>query len=220
MRRITDLLCEVLYCHGLCHLVASCTFVSCIVTGFVSSLVLLLCSVHCTTPVVVSRTWHHSCFIIVPNTKAYVYILHFLLLKFHIFSIYCTKHKSFCLYIALHNCTKHKLSSLFNHKFLFSLFDQKFTLKKKKITTFSLWLLLLKILLILLMMQLMMHLMIFLSKPLRIFPFMLIKKNKKRREKNELISKDIVKKGIFVYGMIISVKLQRILKISSDDVLE
>ena len=41
-----------------------------------------------------------------------------------------------------------------------------------------------------------------------------------RRKKNELISKDIVKKDILVYGMIISVILQRILKISSDDVLE
>ena len=41
-----------------------------------------------------------------------------------------------------------------------------------------------------------------------------------KKEKNELISKEIVKKGIFVYGMIISVKLQRILIISSDDVLE
>ena len=43
---------------------------------------------------------------------------------------------------------------------------------------------------------------------------------RKKREKNELISKEIVKKAIFVYGMIISVKLQRILIIFSDDVLE
>jgi len=42
----------------------------------------------------------------------------------------------------------------------------------------------------------------------------------KKREKNELISKDIVKKGTFIYGMIISVKLQLIRIISSDDVLE
>ena len=42
----------------------------------------------------------------------------------------------------------------------------------------------------------------------------------RKQRKNELISKEIVKKGIFIYGMIISVKLQRILKISSDDILE
>ena len=42
----------------------------------------------------------------------------------------------------------------------------------------------------------------------------------RKKRKNELISKDILKKGIFVYEIIISVKLQRILKISSDDVLE
>ena len=60
-----------------------------------------------------------------------------------------------------------------------------------------------------------------LIKQLRIYPLsMLRKKNAEKKEKNELISKEIVKKGIFVYGMIISVKFQRILKISSDDVLE
>ena len=63
------------------------------------------------------------------------------------------------------------------------------------------------------------HLMItlinILIKPLRIYPFV-IKKKLGNKEKNELISKDIVKN----YGMIISVKLQHILKISSDDDLE
>ena len=43
---------------------------------------------------------------------------------------------------------------------------------------------------------------------------------RKQRKKNELISKEIVKKTMFVYGMIISVKLQRILKIISNGVLE
>ena len=43
---------------------------------------------------------------------------------------------------------------------------------------------------------------------------------RRKKKKNELISKEIVKKGIFVYGMIISVTLQRILIILSDDVLE
>ena len=43
---------------------------------------------------------------------------------------------------------------------------------------------------------------------------------RKRKEKNEFISKEIVKPVIYVYGMIISVKLQRILKIYFDDVLE
>ena len=42
----------------------------------------------------------------------------------------------------------------------------------------------------------------------------------KKQRKNELISKEIVKKGIFVYGMIISVKLQRIPQICSGDDLE
>ena len=49
---------------------------------------------------------------------------------------------------------------------------------------------------------------------------MVIKKNKGKKEKNELISKEIMKKVMYVYGMIISVKLQLILKIYSDDVLE
>ena len=40
------------------------------------------------------------------------------------------------------------------------------------------------------------------------------------KEKNEFTSKEIVNQAIYVYGMIISVKLQRILKIYSDDVLE
>nr|VDD26078.1 unnamed protein product [Brassica oleracea] len=43
---------------------------------------------------------------------------------------------------------------------------------------------------------------------------------RKKTEKNELISKEIVKKDIIVYGMIISVKLPHILKISSDNILE
>ena len=41
-----------------------------------------------------------------------------------------------------------------------------------------------------------------------------------KKKNYELISKEIVKKGIFVYGMIISVILQRILIIYSDDVFE
>ena len=43
---------------------------------------------------------------------------------------------------------------------------------------------------------------------------------RKKKEKNELISKEIVKKDIIVYGMIISMKLPHILKISSDNILE
>ena len=42
----------------------------------------------------------------------------------------------------------------------------------------------------------------------------------RKKRKKELISKEIVKKAMYVYGMIISVKLQRILKFFSDDVLE
>ena len=42
----------------------------------------------------------------------------------------------------------------------------------------------------------------------------------RKQKKNGLISKDIVKKGTFVYGLTISVKRQHILKISSDDDLE
>ncbi|KAL0676238.1 hypothetical protein Bca4012_004219 [Brassica carinata] len=42
----------------------------------------------------------------------------------------------------------------------------------------------------------------------------------RKRRKKELISKEIVKKAISVYGMIISVKLQYTLKIFSDDNLE
>ena len=42
----------------------------------------------------------------------------------------------------------------------------------------------------------------------------------KKERKNEFTSKEIVKKVIFVYGMIISVKLRHILKIYSDDDLE
>ena len=38
--------------------------------------------------------------------------------------------------------------------------------------------------------------------------------------KNAFISKKIVKQAIYIYGMIISVKLRRILKIYSGDVLE
>ena len=42
-----------------------------------------------------------------------------------------------------------------------------------------------------------------------------------QKKKNpELISKEIAKKDIFIYGMIISVILQRILIIYSDDVFE
>ena len=42
----------------------------------------------------------------------------------------------------------------------------------------------------------------------------------KKKKTPELISKEIMKKGIFIYGMIISVILQRILIIYSDDVFE
>ena len=60
-----------------------------------------------------------------------------------------------------------------------------------------------------------------LIKPLKILPFKLIKKNEeKKEERNELISKEIVKKTMYIYGMIISVKLRRILNIISDDILE
>ena len=41
-----------------------------------------------------------------------------------------------------------------------------------------------------------------------------------KKENPELILKEIVKKGIFIYGMIIYVILQRILIIYSDDVFE
>ena len=44
--------------------------------------------------------------------------------------------------------------------------------------------------------------------------------NKGEEGKNEFISKQIVKKVMYVYGMIISVKLQCILKIYSNDNLE
>uniref|UniRef100_A0A0D3DQQ1 DDE Tnp4 domain-containing protein n=1 Tax=Brassica oleracea var. oleracea TaxID=109376 RepID=A0A0D3DQQ1_BRAOL len=67
-----------------------------------------------------------------------------------------------------------------------------------------------------LMMHLIKSLINILIKPLRILPFVI--KNKGKKEKNELISKEIVKKAMYVYGMIISVILQRILKIISDDV--
>ena len=43
---------------------------------------------------------------------------------------------------------------------------------------------------------------------------------RRKKRKNELISKEIVKKATSVYGMIISVKLQRILTIISDGILE
>ena len=43
---------------------------------------------------------------------------------------------------------------------------------------------------------------------------------RKKKKKNELISKEIEKKVMYVYGMIISVKLRRILKIFFDAVLE
>ena len=43
---------------------------------------------------------------------------------------------------------------------------------------------------------------------------------RKERKKKEFISKEITKNAMYVYGMNISVKLQRILKIYSNDVLE
>ena len=51
---------------------------------------------------------------------------------------------------------------------------------------------------------------------------LLIVVNKRRgwKGKNVFISKETVKHAIYVYGMIISVKLQRILKIYSGDDLE
>ena len=58
-----------------------------------------------------------------------------------------------------------------------------------------------------------------LIKHLRILP-LVINKKKGKKEKNKLISKEIVKKAMFVYGMIISVKLRRIPTISSADVFE
>ena len=59
------------------------------------------------------------------------------------------------------------------------------------------------------------HLMNILIKHLRIYPLITVIKTKKvEEEKNEFISKEIVKKAMLVYGMIISVKLQRILQIS------
>ena len=60
-----------------------------------------------------------------------------------------------------------------------------------------------------------------LIKHSRIFSLIMVIKKKKWKEgKNEFISKEIVKKAMYVYGMIISVKLQHILKIYSDDDLE
>ena len=47
-----------------------------------------------------------------------------------------------------------------------------------------------------------------------------MKKMKGGQEKNECLSKEIAKKAIFVYGMIISVIVQHILKMFSDDGLE
>ena len=57
-----------------------------------------------------------------------------------------------------------------------------------------------------------------LIKCLWIFPFIMVFKKKKEKEgKNEFISREIVKKATYVYGMIISVKLQHTLTIYSDD---
>ena len=65
------------------------------------------------------------------------------------------------------------------------------------------------------------HLMNILIKHLRIYPLITVIKTKKvEEEKNEFISKEIVKKAMLVYGMIISVKLQRTRTIYSDDVFE
>ena len=53
------------------------------------------------------------------------------------------------------------------------------------------------------------------------FSFIMVsKKNKGEEGKNEFISKETVKKAMSVYGMIISVKLQHILKIYSGDDFE
>ena len=44
--------------------------------------------------------------------------------------------------------------------------------------------------------------------------------NERKTRKKEFLSKEIVRKAIYVYGMIISVTLQHILKIYSDNDLE
>ena len=49
---------------------------------------------------------------------------------------------------------------------------------------------------------------------------MVIKKKRKRKEKNEFTSKENMKKAMYVYGMIISAILPHILKIYSDDDFE
>ena len=60
-----------------------------------------------------------------------------------------------------------------------------------------------------------------LIKRSRIFLLIVVIKKKKGKEgKNKFISKEIVKEAMYVYGMIISAKIQHILKIYSDDDLE
>ena len=70
----------------------------------------------------------------------------------------------------------------------------------------------------LLMIDLMKSLINVLIKPSKNFSLLVIKMYEVAEEKNDFISKEIVKKAMNVYGMIISVKCQRILKIISDDV--
>ena len=72
----------------------------------------------------------------------------------------------------------------------------------------------------LLMIDLMKSLINILIKPSKNFSLLVIKMYEVAEEKNDFISKEIVKKAMNVYGMIISVKRQRILKIISDDVFE
>ena len=71
-------------------------------------------------------------------------------------------------------------------------------------------------------MKLLINILIIISiKHLRICEIILVIKQKEGRQgKNEFLSKETVKKAISGYGMIISVTLQRILKIYSNDNLE
>ena len=59
-----------------------------------------------------------------------------------------------------------------------------------------------------------------LIKPSKNFSLVVMKMYEVEKEKNDFISKGIGKKTMNVYGMIISVKRQRILQLISDDVLE
>ena len=72
----------------------------------------------------------------------------------------------------------------------------------------------------LLMIDLMKSLINVLIKLSKNLSLLVIKMYEAAEEKNDFISKEIVKKTMNIYGMIISVKRQRILKIISDDVFE